>query len=41
MSNPFSAMAGAPMPGPFGNMAQMMQSFNQFRNTFKGDPRRR
>ena len=39
MSNPFSPMANAPMPGPFGNMQQMMQSFNQFRQTFRGDPK--
>lgn len=39
MNNPFVPMANAPMPGPFGNMQQMMQQFNQFRNTFKGDPR--
>lgn len=40
MSNPlFNALGGGQMPGPFGNFQQMMQSFNQFRNTFKGDPK--
>lgn len=27
------------MPGPMGNFAQMVQSFNQFRSNFKGDPK--
>ena len=27
------------MPGPFGNMQQMVQSFKQFRQTFQGDPK--
>ena len=39
MANPFSGMNNAPMPGPFGNMQQMMQQFNQFRQTFQGDPK--
>ena len=39
MANPFSGMANAPVPGPFGNMQQMMQQFNQFRQTFQGDPK--
>ena len=39
MSNPFSGMNNAPMPGPFGNMQQMVQSFKQFRQTFQGDPK--
>lgn len=25
--------------GPFGNMMNLMSRFNQFRNTFQGDPR--
>lgn len=38
--NPFfNAMGGNQMPGPFGNMQQMMQQFQQFRQSFKGDPR--
>ncbi len=39
MSNPFAPMANSAMPGPFGNFQQMMQQFNQFRNTFRGDPK--
>lgn len=39
MSNPFAPMANSPMPGPFGNFQQMMQQFNQFRQTFQGDPK--
>lgn len=39
MPNPFSGMNNAPMPGPFGNMQQMVQSFKQFRQTFQGDPK--
>lgn len=39
MANPFSGMNNAPMPGPFGNMQQMVQSFKQFRQTFQGDPK--
>lgn len=39
MGNPFSQMANAPMSGPFGNMQQMMQQFNQFRQNFQGDPK--
>lgn len=39
MSNPFSGMANVPMPGPFGNIQQMMQQFNQFRQSFQGDPK--
>lgn len=38
MSNPlFNALGGA-MPN-LGNMGQLLQQFQQFRNTFKGDPR--
>ena len=34
-------MLGNNMPqmgGPFGNMMQMMQKYNEFKNTFQGDP---
>lgn len=27
------------LPPPFGNLQNMMKQFNQFKNTFKGDPR--
>lgn len=40
MPNPlFNALGGGAMPGPFGNMQQMIQSFKQFRQTFQGDPK--
>ena len=39
MANPLSGMNNAPMPGPFGNMQQMVQSFKQFCQTFQGDPK--
>lgn len=40
MANPiFQAMGGGNMPGPFGNFQQMMQAFQQFRQTFSGDPK--
>ena len=40
MANPlFNALGGGQMPGPFGNMQQMMQQFNQFRQSFQGDPK--
>lgn len=43
-SNPFvNAMGGnsslGNMPNPLNNMAQIMQSFNQFASAFKGDPK--
>lgn len=40
MSNPL--MGGAPkMNGPMGNIQQLMQQFNQFRQTFNGNPQQR
>lgn len=36
MNNPFFTPQRQQMP--FGNMQNMMQQFNQFRQTFKGDP---
>lgn len=39
MSNPlYGALGGGNMPGPFGNMQNMMRSFQQFKQTFQGDP---
>ncbi len=41
MPNPLYNMLGNNMPqmgGPFGNMMQMMQKYNEFKNTFQGDP---
>ena len=37
MNNPL--VGGAPqMGGPMGNIQQLMQQFNQFRQTFQGNP---
>lgn len=42
MANPlYNAIGKAPMPGPMGNFQQMVQQFNQFKNTFKGDPKQK
>lgn len=30
---------GNSLPGPFGNFAQFMQQFNQFKSGFQGDPK--
>lgn len=38
MPNPlFSQMSGR-MPGPMGEMQQMIQQFQQFKASFRGDP---
>ena len=38
MNNPL--LGGMPqMGGPFGNIQQMMQRFQQFKQSFQGDPR--
>ena len=42
MNSPlFNLLGGGRMPtnSPFGNMMNMMQSFNQFRQAFSGDPK--
>lgn len=40
MSNPFfGALGGGQMPEPVGGFNQMVQQFNQFKQTFKGDPK--
>ena len=36
MNNLFNALGGG---APMGNFGQMMKQFQQFRQTFKGDPR--
>lgn len=42
MSNPlFTALGGGKTPSPFGNMQNMMQQFQQFRQNFQGDPRQK
>lgn len=39
-NNPFfGAPGGGQMPGPVGGFSQMVQQFNQFKQTFKGDPK--
>lgn len=39
MPNPlFDQMGGNQMPGPMGQMQQMMNAFQQFKANFKGDP---
>lgn len=40
MANPlFQAMGGGSMPGPLGQFQRMMQQFQQFRQSFQGDPK--
>ena len=40
MANPlFQAMGGGGMPGPLGQFQRMMQQFQQFRQSFQGDPK--
>lgn len=43
MGNPLMQFmgGGAPsgLPGPLGNMAQILQQFQQFRASFKGNPK--
>lgn len=41
MANPVYNMlgnSGPQMGGPFGNMMQMMQKFNEFKSSFHGNP---
>lgn len=43
MANPLmqflSGVGGSAMPGPMGNMMQLLQQFQQFRAAFQGDPK--
>lgn len=39
MSNPLFDMFGGQNSRPFGNMTAMMKQFNEFRQTFNGDPK--
>lgn len=43
MGNPlFDSMNGnQQLPGPFNNMMNFVQQFNQFRSSFRGDPRQK
>lgn len=34
----FNMFGNSPMPGPFNNMNQVINQFNQFKSTFQGDP---
>ena len=39
-NNPFfNALGGGRMPGPMGQFQKMMQQYQQFRQSFKGDPK--
>lgn len=40
MPNPlFNALGGGKMPGMLGDFQQVVQKFNQFKQTFQGDPK--
>ena len=43
MANPLmrflDGTSGSSMPGPMGNLMQILQQFQQFRAYFKGDPK--
>ena len=40
MPNPlYNQMGGGQMPGPMGQMQQFMSAFQQFKQSFRGDPR--
>ena len=39
MSNPIYQMLGGAMPNNLGNMGNIIQQFQQFKNSFHGDPR--
>ena len=36
--NRFGNRGGGQMPGPFGNIQNMMSQFQQFKQNFQGDP---
>ena len=37
-NNLFNALGNQRLPGPMGNVQDLMNQFNQFRRTFRGDP---
>lgn len=39
MSNPLFNMLGGAMPNNLGNMGNIVRQFQQFKNSFNGDPR--
>ena len=40
MSNPLYSMLGGAMPNNLGNIGDIVRKFQQFRNSFNGDPRK-
>lgn len=44
MANPLmqflGGTSGPSMPGPMGNVMQLLQQFQQFRSAFQGDPKK-
>lgn len=41
MSNPLYKALNGSSSGPMGNMSQMIDSFNKFKQTFQGDPKQK
>ena len=42
MPNPlFKALGGGQLPGPLGNMQNMVSQFRQFASSFQGDPQQK
>lgn len=39
MSNPLYSMLGGAIPNNLGNIGDIVRKFQQFRNSFNGDPR--
>jgi hypothetical protein len=39
MNNLYKSLGQNQLPAPFGNMQNLIKQFNQFRNTFRGDPK--
>ena len=35
----YNTLGGGKLPGPFGNMQEMLGRLNQFRQSFQGDPK--
>lgn len=42
MANPlFNMFGNNPQAGPFGNMTQLMNQYNEFKSNFQGDPKQK
>lgn len=42
MANPlFNMFGNNPQAGPFGNMTQLMNQYNEFKSSFQGDPKQK